>query len=136
MVKTICKNGLLIAAALIVIAAAIWPAMTIASAQLSPVGFGFPSVFHNAETTAFNRDILNQFDNEAATVNFGSGPCGFSAFPTITQTSSKGTFAESTNFYHTEETDAFNCPFVSTGGGACGGIPFGLGSFLGGDGFC
>jgi len=136
MVKTICKNGLLIAAALIVVAAAIG-LMSVANAQLSPVSFGLPSVFHNAETTAFNRDVLNQFDNEAATVNFGSGPCGFSSFPTITQTSSKGSFAESTNFYHTEETDAFNYPFVSTGGGTCaGGIPFGLGSFLGGDGFC
>lgn len=131
MVKTICKSGILLATALIAIAAVGVP---VANAQLAATAFGFPQIFHNAETTAFNRDILNQIDNEAVNINFGPGgigPGGFGCgFPSISQTVNKASYAESTNFYHTEETDAIGYPFVATGtavaGLPClGGMPYG-----------
>lgn len=134
--KTICKTRIVLATALLIAMVAAASALPIANAQLASVGFGFPSVFHNAETTAFNRDILNVIENEAVNIDFG-GAClggigGFGGgFPSISQVSEKSMYAESTSYYHTEETDAFNYPYVATGG-AIAGLP-GLGGLPIGD---
>jgi hypothetical protein len=125
MVKTICKSVILLATALLIVTAVGLPA---ANAQLASMAYGFPQVFHNAETTAFNRDILNQISNEAINIDFGAaGLCGLGGFPTISQVSEQSTYAESTNYYHTEETDAIGYPYVATGTACAGGLP-GLGA--------
>lgn len=121
MVKTIFKLGILLATALLFFAAAGLPA---ANAQLASMSYGFPNVFHNAEVTSFNKDIFNQIENEAINIDFGAaGLYGLGAFPTISQVSERSTYAESTSFYHSEETDAIGYPYVNVGTAFAGGLP-------------
>ncbi len=101
-----------------------------AGAQLTPVSYGFPSVFQNLVTTAFSKDLVTATNFEDVNINFGPAGVsalglGFGGFPSISQTSEQTYFAEHTDFTHTEETSAFNCPFVGVGGGLSG-LPFGL----------
>jgi hypothetical protein len=100
-----------------------------AGAQLSPISYGFPSVFQNIVTTAFSKDLVTATNFEDVSINFApalAGACGlgvgFSGFPSISQTSEQTYYAEHTDFTHTEETAAFNYPFVGVGG--LGGLPF------------
>jgi hypothetical protein len=77
-------------------------------------------------------------DFENVDINFGAAGlaglgCGL-GFPSISQTVEKTYYADSMDFYHTEETAAFNYPFVDVGTvGGCGlpglaGLgPYGLG---------
>jgi hypothetical protein len=117
-------------AAVAVLAAVIVPAA--GAAQLTPFSYGFPSVYHNAEVTAFTKDILACEEFEDAFVSFsgGCGGCGVGGFgigfPTIVQSSQRSMFASHTDFYHSEETDAFNCPWVGVGA-----VPF-AGGYPGG----
>ena len=133
--KNIYKFAILWAAAVLFAAIAIAPA----GAQLVPMAYGFPSVFHNAETTAFSHDVQAATDNENVFVSFapavascldGCGVGGLAlGLPTIVQTVDKTMYAEHTDYYHSDETDAFNCPYLSVGGApyGCGGcLPYGL----------
>ncbi|WP_424357328.1 hypothetical protein [Methanocella sp. MCL-LM] len=134
MVKTILKIGILLATALLLFTAVGLPA---ANAQLAATSFGFPQIFHNAEVTAFNRDILSQIENEAVNIDFGAaGLCGLGAFPTISQVSERSSYAESTSFYHSEETDAIGYPYVNVGTACAGGLPFAGLPFGGYGGWC
>ncbi|CAJ35291.1 hypothetical protein LRC317 [Methanocella arvoryzae MRE50] len=120
--KTVYKLGILLATALLAISALGLPA---AHAQLTATSFGFPQIFHNAEVTSFNRDILSQIENEAINIDFGAaGLYGLGAFPTISQVSERSMYAESTSFYHSEETDAIGYPYVNVGTAYAGGLPF------------
>lgn len=104
-------------------------------AQLASMAYGFPSVFQTGSTTAFSRDLATAQDLESVNVDFGAAGIGC-GFPTISQTVDKSYYQEHTDFYHTEQTSAFNCPFVdvgAAGGYGCGlpglggyGVPYGV----------
>ena len=96
-----------------------------AGAQLVPTAFGFPSIFQNSQTTAFTKDIATAQDLESLSIAFSpvaAGCMGITALPSISQTVDKSYYAEHTDFYHNEQTAAFNYPFVGIGGAA---LPFG-----------
>ena len=110
--KSINKLAILMAATAIVLATFAVPS----GAQLTSTSFGFPSVFQSGSTTAFTKDLVTAQDLESVNINFGAAGlgCGL-GFPSISQTVDKSYFAEHTDFYHTEETAAFNYPFASVG---------------------
>jgi hypothetical protein len=97
-----------------------------AGAQLTSIAYGFPSIFQTGSTTAFSRDLVTAQDLESVNIDFGAAGLyglGCGGFPSISQTVDQSYYAEHTDFYHTEETAAFNYPFVGLGS-ACGyGLP-------------
>jgi hypothetical protein len=97
------------------------------NAQLTAVEYGFPSIFQNAISTAFSRDIVSATNFENVNIDFGAaGLAGFGigGFPSISQVSEQTYFEEHTDYLHTEETTAFNYPYVGVGG--LSGLPLGL----------
>jgi hypothetical protein len=99
--------GLLVAL-LIAMAAIIIPA----GAQFSPVAWGFPSAYHNADVTAFTRDYAASEYFENAEVLWGSPCC---PFPSISQTIHSSSVMSHTDFYHSSETTAIGYPFMGIG---------------------
>lgn len=100
---------------------------TPAGASLTSMTYGMPSVFQTATTTGFSRDLVSATNFENVDINFGAAGlaglgCGFGGFPSISQTVEQTYFEEHTDFFHTEETAAFNYPFLGVGS-ACGGLP-------------
>lgn len=118
--KSIYRLAIIMAATALLLAT-----MPPAGAQLVPTAFGFPSVFQNSQTTAFTKDLVTAQDLESLNINFPVTACGigFGGFPSISQTVDKSYYAEHTDFYHNEQTAAFNYPFVGIGGAA---LPFGF----------
>lgn len=99
------------------------------SASLVATQFGFPSIFHAAESTAFNRDTAEAFSYEDVNINFGAGmPFAGGAqlaFPSISQTSVQSQALTHTDFFHTEEVTAIAFPYAGIG---CAPVPgFGFG---------
>lgn len=94
----------------VILVAAIHPA----SASLTAMSYGYPTVYQNGATTAFNRDIVSQTDLETANVDFGATGVGY-AFPTISETSDQTYYAEHTDYSSTTESAGFSYPYVSVG---------------------
>jgi len=118
-VKSIFKLAMILAATAMLLAAAM-PA----GAQLASMAYGFPSVFQTGSTTAFSKDLATAQNLESVNINFGAtGLGGFGGFPSISQTVDQSYYEEHTDFYHTEETSAFNYPFVGVGGVGGYGLP-------------
>lgn len=101
----------------------------VASAALSPLSFGFPTMKQFAQSTAFNKGFANAFDFETADVSpFGSLGC---PFPTIGQSSVQGQVVNQCEFSQNTVFSAFSYPAVDTGLGFAGFGDFtGFGSLL------
>jgi hypothetical protein len=110
--KSIFKYAILVAGALLLVAT-----VAQASAQLAAISYGYPSIYQNAQTTAFSRDIQSAQDLESANVDFGAAATGLAlGFPTISETSDQSYYAEHMDYSQTTSTAAFNYPYVSLGG--------------------
>jgi hypothetical protein len=96
-----------------------------AGASLIGTSFGFPSMLQSGQTTVFNQDIAEAFNNEAVNVGFPSATSGL-AFPGVSQTAIQGQTLRHTDFAQTTETGSFAFPMVDTGLGLSG---FGIGGF-------
>ena len=90
-----------------------------AGASLVPMSWGFPILKQDNTLTAFQNNIAQSTDNEAAAVSFPTGTgCGMftSAFPTIAQTGDKTDFLQSIGLQQQTQNSVFAYPFLSIGG--------------------
>jgi len=87
-------------------------------ASVTPMSWGFPQLIQNNSLTNFENNFVWQNDFEFTDISFptaGSSEFGFSAFPTISQVSSKVNMASSFSFTHQQESMVFSYPYVSMG---------------------
>ncbi len=86
-----------------------------ASATLSPMSFGFPTMTNQVQSTAFNQDVGHAFDLESANFQpFGSAGTGF---PTLSQSSIQGQTIGQINFAQNTVLSSYSYPAISTASG-------------------
>ncbi len=90
----------------------------VATAGLSPMGFGFPTMSQFTQNTAFNNGFVNAFDFETADIQpFGSAAFGF---PSVGQSAVEGQSIGQVEFAHNTVISAYSFPAVDTGLGFAG----------------
>lgn len=94
---------------IVLLALAILPA---ANGALLPMSYGFPTMVHNMQNTAFNQAFANAYDLESADI----APMGFTGFgfPMISQSGITGQAITACEFAQSTEFTAFTYPVLST----------------------
>lgn len=87
-----------------------------AHAWLQPMSWGFPQMTQDRSLTSIEGMFLWQNDFEDTDISFPTAVTpGFSAFPTISQISSKTEMASSFKFSQQTESSKFSYPWISVG---------------------
>jgi hypothetical protein len=95
----------------------------VASASLSPISYGFPTMIQGGTTTAFNKDFGTAWDMESLNFSpFGTPAFGFGGIfsPVVSQSSVQGQLITQCNFAQSTQFTAFSYPMVDTSLGFAG----------------
>jgi hypothetical protein len=104
----------------------IWPFILIAllavalapaaNASLSPISYGFPTMFQSGTTTAFNQAFGTAWDLESVDfAPFGCSSSGWGCFsPVVSQSAVQGQSLAQCEFAQTTQFMAFSYPMVDT----------------------
>jgi hypothetical protein len=95
------------------------------SAELSPLSYGFPTMFQSSNNIGFNKAIANAWDVESLNFSpFGTGGTSFGfgslGCPVVSQSDVQGQSIMATEFAQSTQFTAFSYPAIDTSLGFAG----------------